>query len=101
LTKVNDLHRKWMKKNEYREAFEDLAPEFALARAVIDAAVTAGLAQEQLAQRMDTTQSVIARMESGRTRPTRASAAGQGSCPTSQSAGDKITSGTNWHGVLV
>jgi ribosome-binding protein aMBF1 (putative translation factor) len=90
-----------MKKNEYREAFEDLAPEFALARAVIDAAVTAGLAQEQLAQRMDTTQSVIARMESGRTRPTRASAAGQGSCPTSQSAGDKITSGTNWHGVLV
>jgi ribosome-binding protein aMBF1 (putative translation factor) len=69
MTKVNDLHRKWMKKKEYRQAYEQLAPEFALARAVITARVTAGLTQEQLAQRMETTQSVIARLESGRTRP--------------------------------
>jgi ribosome-binding protein aMBF1 (putative translation factor) len=69
MTKVSDLHQKWMKNKEYRKAHEDLAPEFALARAVIDARVTAGLTQEQLAQRMDTTQSVIARLESGRTRP--------------------------------
>lgn len=69
MTKVNDLHRKWMKKKEYRQAYEELAPEFALARAVIAARVTAGLTQEQLAQRMETTQSVIARLESGRTRP--------------------------------
>jgi transcriptional regulator with XRE-family HTH domain len=46
-----------------------LAPEFDLARAVIEARVRAGLTQEQLAQRMDTTQSVIARLESGRVRP--------------------------------
>jgi ribosome-binding protein aMBF1 (putative translation factor) len=70
MTKVNDLHRKWMKSKEYRQAYEELAPEFALARAVIAARVTAGLTQEQLAERMDTTQSVIARLESGRTRPT-------------------------------
>ncbi len=69
MTKVNDLHRKWMKNKEYRKAYEDLAPEFALARAVIHARVTAGLTQEQLAQRMNTTQSVIARLESGRSRP--------------------------------
>ncbi len=69
MTKVNDLHRKWMKSKEYRQAYEELAPEFALARAVIAARVKAGLTQEQLAQRMDTTQSVIARLESGRTRP--------------------------------
>lgn len=69
MTKVNDLHRKWMKSKEYRQAYQELAPEFALARAVIAARVTAGLTQEQLAQRMDTTQSVIARLESGRTRP--------------------------------
>jgi ribosome-binding protein aMBF1 (putative translation factor) len=69
MTKVNDLHQKWMKGKEYRKAHEELAPEFALARAVINARVTAGLTQEQLARRMETTQSVIARLESGRTRP--------------------------------
>ena len=58
-----------MKSKDYRKAYDALAPEFALARAVIDARLTAGLTQEQLAQRMDTTQSVIARLESGRTRP--------------------------------
>ena len=60
---------KWMKNLEYRKAHEALAPEFELARAVMAARVTAGLTQEQLARRMDTTQSVIARLESGRTRP--------------------------------
>ena len=69
MTKVNDLHQKWMKSKEYRQAHEELAHEYALARAVIDARVTAGLTQEQLAKRMDTTQSVIARLEGGRTRP--------------------------------
>lgn len=69
MTKVNDLHRKWMKDPKYRKAHEALAAEFALARALIEARVHAGLTQEQLAQKMDTTQSVIARLESGRTRP--------------------------------
>lgn len=69
MSKVKDLHQKWMKNKAYREAHEELAPEFALARAVIDARVRAGLTQEELAQRMDTTQSVIARLEGGRTRP--------------------------------
>jgi len=69
MSKVGDLHRKWMKNPEYRKAHEALAPEFDLARAVIDARVKAGLTQEQLARCMDTTQSVIARLESGRTRP--------------------------------
>ena len=69
MSKVKDLHRKWMKSKNYRKAYEELAPEFELARAVIDARVTAGLTQEQLAKRMETSQSVIARLESGRTRP--------------------------------
>jgi ribosome-binding protein aMBF1 (putative translation factor) len=69
MTQVKDLHQKWMKNEEYRKAHDELSPEFALARAVINARATAGLTQEQLAERMDTTQSVIARLESGRTRP--------------------------------
>jgi transcriptional regulator with XRE-family HTH domain len=69
MTKVSDLHRKWMKTKEYRKAYQELAPEFELARAVLQARTRAGLSQEQLARRMDTTQSVIARLESGRTKP--------------------------------
>lgn len=69
MTKASDLHKKWMTKPEYRKAYEDLIPEFNLARAVIEARAQAGLTQEELAQRMHTTQSVIARLESGRTRP--------------------------------
>ena len=69
MTKVSDLHKRWSKNKQYLKAYDHLAPEYALARAVIEARVTAGLTQEQLAQRMDTTQSVIARLESGRTKP--------------------------------
>jgi transcriptional regulator with XRE-family HTH domain len=69
MTKVSDLHRKWMKDPKYRREHEELAPEFELANAVIAARVHAGITQEQLAKRMETTQSVIARLETGRTRP--------------------------------
>ena len=69
MTRVRDLHRKWVKDNDYRRAYEELRPEFDIARAVIEARVRAGLTQEQLARRMQTTQSVIARLESGRVRP--------------------------------
>lgn len=69
MSKVNDLHPKWMESKEYRKAHEELSAEFELARAVFRARVGAGLTQDQLAKRMETTQSVIARLESGRTRP--------------------------------
>ena len=69
MTKLNELHENWMKDGEYRKAHGKLASEFALARAIIEARALAGLTQEQLAQRMKTTQSVIARLEGGRTRP--------------------------------
>jgi ribosome-binding protein aMBF1 (putative translation factor) len=69
MSKIRDLHKKWMKDAEYRKAHEKLAPEFALARAVIEARSSAALTQAQLARRMKTTQSVIARLESGRTLP--------------------------------
>jgi hypothetical protein len=37
MTKVRDLHVKWMKKKEYRTAYQELAPEFTVARAAIKA----------------------------------------------------------------
>ena len=67
--KIESLHRKWMRDGEYRRAYEALTLEFEMARAVIQARAQAGLTQQQLAKRMDTSQSVIARLESGRVRP--------------------------------
>ena len=69
MSKVRDLHRKWMQEPSYREAYAEQEPEFELARALIEARARAGLTQQQLAARMKTTQSVIARLESGRAQP--------------------------------
>jgi ribosome-binding protein aMBF1 (putative translation factor) len=54
---------------EVKAAYEALTDEYALARAIIEARVSSGLTQEELARRMDTTQSVIARWESGKVLP--------------------------------
>jgi len=51
------------------KAYDALEDEFALAAVMIEARAHAGLTQEQLAQRMHTTQAVIARLESGRVKP--------------------------------
>lgn len=69
MSNIQTLHRKWMKDGKYRKAYKALDGEFELARAVIEARSHAGLTQQQLAKRMSTTQSVIARLESGRIRP--------------------------------
>jgi len=50
-------------------ALEELRPERALMRALVEARVRAGLTQAQLAQRMGTKQPVIARLEAGRRSP--------------------------------
>ena len=69
MTKIRDLHKKWMGDATYRREYEALGEEFALASAMIEARKRAGLTQEELAKEMETSQSAIARMESGRTIP--------------------------------
>ena len=69
MSKVSDLHEKWSQDPDYRKVYDDLGPEFELTRSLIQARIAAGLTQAQLAERMETTQSVIARLESGRARP--------------------------------
>ena len=69
MARISDLHKKWMKEPKYRKAYEALGEEFGLASALIEARNRAGLTQEQLARKMGTTQPVVARLESGRTRP--------------------------------
>ena len=69
MTKIKDLHKKWSRDRDYRAAYEELGPEFELSRALIEARTLAGLTQAQLANRMKTTQSAVARLEGGRVRP--------------------------------
>jgi transcriptional regulator with XRE-family HTH domain len=66
---INKLHDKWMADEDYRAAHEALAPEFALAKELIAARGRAGLTQAEVATRMGTTQSVVARIESGKNPP--------------------------------
>jgi ribosome-binding protein aMBF1 (putative translation factor) len=69
MTKLKGLHEKWSGDADYRAAHEDLEQEFALAEAIAEARARAGLTQEEVARRMQTTQSNVARMEAGRTMP--------------------------------
>lgn len=69
MTKVKDLHRGWLKDPKYKAEYESLDEEFQLARTLIEARARAGLSQTQLAQRMKTSQSYVARIESGKVRP--------------------------------
>ncbi len=67
---LRTLKAELLTKEGVREAYEELAPEYAVARAVIKARTNCGLTQAQLAERMNTSQSYIARLENGTVLPT-------------------------------
>ena len=69
MTKLKDLHRRWSKEKDYKSAYDALGEEFELAKALIEARTRAGLSQTQLARRMKTSQSYVARIEGGKVRP--------------------------------
>lgn len=66
----SDLHKEAMKDPEFRKEYELLKPEYDLRRAILDARIKKGMTQAEIARRAGTTQSAIARFESGRTKPT-------------------------------
>jgi len=65
MSNVTDLKKQWLKDPKFKAAYESMADEFALASAVIEARAVAGLTQEELADKMDAKQSLVARIESG------------------------------------
>jgi DNA-binding XRE family transcriptional regulator len=66
---LKKIKANWLEDAEVREAYQRQTPEFALAKTLIQARVNAGLTQLQVAEKMGTTQSVIARLESGNSLP--------------------------------
>ncbi len=64
-----DLKEELMKNPKFKEEYDALEEEFSIAKALIEARSRVGLTQKQVAERMGTTQSAVARMESGKPLP--------------------------------
>jgi ribosome-binding protein aMBF1 (putative translation factor) len=69
MTSLRELKAKALKNPKVKAAYDALDDEYALAAVLIDARAKAKLTQSELARRMGTTQSAIARLESGRAVP--------------------------------
>ena len=67
---LKDWHRESMRDPEFRKAYDVLKPQYDLVRAILDARIKRGVTQKELARRAGTTQSAIARFESGAANPT-------------------------------
>jgi DNA-binding XRE family transcriptional regulator/phage-related protein len=66
---LKTVARKWLKDPEFKAGYDALEEEFALASLLIEARTRANLTQAELASKMGTSQSTIARLESGKAAP--------------------------------
>ncbi len=62
---LQQFRKKALTKPGVRAAYDELAEEFAFLDEVLKARAKAGLTQAEVAERMGTTQSAVARLESG------------------------------------
>ena len=67
--KIRDMRNELLTDEDFRREYDALAEEFSIAAQLIEARTKANLTQEQVARRMGTTQSVVARLESGHPLP--------------------------------
>jgi DNA-binding XRE family transcriptional regulator len=69
-TKTLDVLRaELLADQEVKRAYDELEPGYEIARAILRARTTSGLTQAELAERMGTSRSFVARLESGRALP--------------------------------
>lgn len=64
------IKQKFLKRKDVRRAYDSLGSEFALIEMIIEKRLKRGLTQAQLAQKIGTKQTAIARLESGAYNPT-------------------------------
>jgi len=69
MTKIADLKKRLMDNPEFKAEYEKADAEFALIEALVSARTKAKLSQAELARRIGTTQSAIARLEGGGVSP--------------------------------
>ena len=65
MTKLSDLEKTWRRSPKFKAEYDALAEEFALADTLIRARAEADMTQKQVAEKMQTSQSYIAKMEGG------------------------------------
>jgi predicted transcriptional regulator len=70
MTKLASLRQKLLTDPEVKAEYDRLGPIFAVVGEMIDVRLASGLTQAEVAARMGTSQSVVARMESARHMPT-------------------------------
>jgi ribosome-binding protein aMBF1 (putative translation factor) len=70
MTSLDKLRSKLLSDPQVKAEYDRLGPVFALVGELIEARQEAGLTQAEVAHRMGTSQSVIARLESARHMPT-------------------------------
>lgn len=69
MTKIAELKKRLMDNPEFRAEYEKADAEFAVIEALVKARMAAGLTQTELAERIGTTQSAVARLEGGGVSP--------------------------------
>lgn len=69
MTNWDSYKQKLLKDPEFKKLYEESQPEFEIAKAIIRARIKNKITQKELAEKMNTTQSVISRVEQGRTSP--------------------------------
>lgn len=68
-TTLNELKKRYMEDPEFREAYALVDEEYALVKTLVRARTAANLTQEEVARRIGTTQSAVARLEGGKVSP--------------------------------
>lgn len=64
-----ELHQEWMKAPKFRREYEKLEPEFRIANALIEARIKGKITQAELAEKANTGQAVISRLENMNAKP--------------------------------
>ncbi|MCZ8164033.1 MAG: helix-turn-helix transcriptional regulator [Microcystis sp. LE19-98.1E] len=69
MTRFDDLKKELLKRDDVRAEYDALAEEFSLAEALLRARAEADMTQAQVAEKMKTSQSYVAKLESGQVSP--------------------------------
>lgn len=69
MMKLNDLKKDLLKRTDVRVEYEALAEEFSIAEALIRARSEADMTQTDVAEKMHTSQSYVAKLEGGQVSP--------------------------------